>query len=227
MYFNFTGLHSVFREAIQNHEPTIAFPLVNGRGRFLFLIFIPTDSEGKIKWGAFELFIILSQTQAILSFDLMGQHFHQGDFKIRLTERDLAAIRAELGLDGMGDGGPPFEFERFLAELNTAIPSSLPLERKIEAIQSEDRLVKAHCGKFVDNALKVYLVGPRRLKLPKKPREETLRKLYTLRADARTIASLVRNLKRLNWTVSWTEKPNGTEGNLEDLWLKTVAELRI
>jgi hypothetical protein len=41
--FNFTGLHSVFKEAIARHEPTVAFPLSNGVGRFLFLIFIPTD----------------------------------------------------------------------------------------------------------------------------------------------------------------------------------------
>lgn len=226
MYFNFTGLHSVFKEAVKNQEPTVAFPLTNGRGRFLFLIFIPTDSDGKIKWSALELFIILSGTQAILSFDLMGNHFHHGDFKIKLSERDIAAIRAELGLDVAIQGGPAFELERFLVELNSSIPSSLPLEQKIEAIQSERRLVGEHCGKFTENALKVHLIGPRKIVLPRTPREETLRKLYSLKAEAKTIASLVRNLKKLNWTVSWTEKPIDTQGNFEKLWLKTVTELR-
>lgn len=227
MYFNFTGLHPVFCEAIRRHEPTVAFPLANGRGRFLFLIFIPTDSEGKIKWSALELFIILSRTQAILKFDLMGQHYHQGDFKIRLTSADIAAIRAELGLDGATSNGPAFELAQFLSVLNAAIPSTLPLEQKIQAIQSDAAMVKAHCGKFVDSALKIHLLGPRKLELPKKPREETLRKLYTLNAAPKTIASLVRNLKALNWTVSWTDKVSSdADEDFEQLWLKTTTALK-
>jgi len=201
--------------------------LANGRGRFLFLIFIPTDAEGKIKWSALELFIILSRTQAILRFDLMGQHYHQGDFKIKLTPPDITAIRTELDLTGEPCEGPAFELENFLADLNAAIPLSLSLENKIQAIQSEVDLVKVHCGKFVDNSLKIHLLGPLKLKLPKKPREETLRKLYTLNAEPRTIASLVKNLKALNWTVSWTEtKPSDAESNFEKLWLKTTTALK-
>lgn len=227
MYFNFIGLHSVFCEAIRRHEPTVAFPLTNGRGRFLFLIFIPTDSDGKIKWSALELYLILSRTQAILRFDLKGQHYHQGDFRIKLTGSDIAAIREELGLGGVHGGGEEFDLERFLTSLNDAIPLTLPLEEKIAAIQSEDGLVKANCSKFLDNALKVHLIGPRKLERPKKPREETLRKLYSLSAEPKTIASLVRNLKALNWTVSWTEsKPLDAEGSFEKLWLKMTAALK-
>jgi hypothetical protein len=227
MYFNFTGLHPVFCEAIRRHEPTVAFPLANGRGRFLFLIFISTDSAGEIRWSALELFIILSRTQAILKFDLMGQHYHQGDFKIRLTSTDIAAIRAELALDDATPDGPAFELARLLSALNAAIPSSLPLEQKIHAMQSEATMVKAHCGKFVDSTLKVHLIGPRKLEFPKKPREETLRKLYTLNAAPKTIASLVRNLKALNWTVSWTDKvPCDADENFQQLWLKTMSALK-
>jgi hypothetical protein len=227
MYFNFTGLHPVFCEAIKRHEPTVAFPLANGRGRFLFLIFIPTDSDGKIKWSALELFVILSRTQAILKFDLMGQHYHQGDFRIRLSNDDVTAIRAELGLEEAALDGQAFDLARFLQVLNAAIPASLPLAQKIKAIQSEATMVKAHCGKFVDSALKVHLLGPRKLEHPKKPREETLRKLYALTASPDTIASLVKNLKALNWTVSWTEKaPVNVEGGFEKLWLKTIAALK-
>lgn len=226
-YFNFTGLHSVFKEAIQRHEPTVAFPLTNGRGRFTFLIFIPTDSKGDIKWSAIELFIILGRTQGILNFDLKGNHYHHGEFKIALTDADVAAIRTELGLnDGAVHEGPAFVLENFLANLNAAIPLTLPLEEKVAAIQAHQDLVQAHCGSYVDDALKIYLLGPRPLKAPRKPREETLRKLYSLKATPKTIASLVRNLKALNWTVSWTAtKPTDADGRFENLWLKTVAAL--
>lgn len=224
MNFNFTGLHPVFREAIIRREPTIAFPMKNGLGRFLFLLFIPTDTNGDIKWGALELFIILSRTQAILIFDVKGQHYHQGDFKVWLTPSDVAAIRNELGLDDGDHGGRAFDPGRFLTELNAAMPQSLQLAQKIHAIQSETGLVRTHCGKFVDQALKIHLLDPRKLTHPKKPREETLRKLYALNAEPRTIARLVEHLKILNWTVSWTDKaPSTADDSFEKLWLKTVA----
>lgn len=226
-HFNFTGLHSVFKEAIQRHEPTVAFPLTNGRGRFLFLIFIPTDSKGDIKWSAIELFVILGRTQGILSFDLKGRHYHHGEFKIQLTDEDAKAIRAELGLDdGAIHDGPAFVLEDFLAALNAAIPLTVPLEEKVAAIQEHQGLVQAHCGNYVEDALKIYLLGPKPLTKPRKPREETLRKLYSLKAAPKSIASLVRNLKALNWTVSWTAtEPTDADDRFEKLWLKTVAAL--
>lgn len=227
-HFNFTGLHSVFKEAILRHEPTVAFPLVNGRGRFLFLIFISTDSKGDIKWSAIELFIILGRTQGILSFDLKGQHYHHGEFKIQLTEADVTAIRAELGLDDDAiHEGHAFVLDNFLADLNAAIPLTLSLEEKVAAIQEHQDLVQTYCGRYVDDTLKIYLLGPRPLTKPRKPREETLRKLYSLRASPKTIASLVRNLKALNWTVSWTNtRPADANTRFENLWLKTVAALK-
>ena len=227
-HFNFTGLHSVFKEAIRRHEPTVAFPLVNGRGRFLFLMFIPTDSKGAIKWSALELFIILSRTQGILRFDLKGNHYHDGAFQLKLTNEDVAAIRAELGLaDGVAHTGPAFVLSDFLADLNAAIPTSLPLEAKVAVIQENPDLVRAHCGSYVEDALKVYLLGPKPLANPRKPREETLRKLYSLKASPQAIAGLVRNLKSLNWTVSWTAtKPTDEGDRFEKLWLKTVTALK-
>lgn len=226
--FNFTGLHSVFREAIQRHEPSVAFTLVNGRGRFLFLIFIPTDSKGDIKWSAIELFIILGRTQGVLRFDLKGQHYHVGEFKIRMTEKDVEAIRTELGLDdGAIHHGTPFVIDAFLADLNAAMPLTVSLEDKVAGIQEQLTLVKTHCAKYVDDALKIHLLGPRPLNKPRKPREETLRKLYYLKADPKAIASLVRNLKALNWTVAWTDsEPSNAEAQFDRLWTSTATALR-
>lgn len=225
--FNFTGLHSVFKEAIARHEPTIAFPLINGLGRFLFLIFIPTDSKGDIKWSAIELFIFLGRSQGILNFDLKGRHYHHGEFKISLTEGDIKAIRVELGLDDGIHHGSIFVLRDFLESLNAAIPLTLPLEEKVAALQQHRDLIRTHCGNHVEDASKIYLLAPRPLSKPRKPREETLRKLYSLNAAPKTIASLVRNLKLLNWTVSWTAtQPSNSDGRFERLWLKTVAALR-
>ena len=112
MFFNFNRLHPLFVEAIQRHEPTIAFPLSNGQGRFVFLIFISTNKAGEIKWGDLELFIILGRTQQILSFDLKGNHYHTGDFKISITDQDEQAIRHELGIENATQGG--FSFSDFL-----------------------------------------------------------------------------------------------------------------
>ncbi len=149
----------MFKEALQRHEPTIAFAIDNGHGRFLFLLFIPTDTNGNIKWNALELFIILSRTQAILHSDLKGQHFHQGDFKVQLTEHDVAAIRAELGLD---DGAPhlgnAFDINRFLQDLNAAIPLTLPLEEKVAAMREQPDLIRTYCKKHIADALKIYLM---------------------------------------------------------------------
>lgn len=225
MQFNFTGLHSVFLEAIHRREATIAFPLANGPGRFLFLIFIPTNKDGKIIWPELQLFIILARTQAILNFDLKGLHLRDGDFKIWVTQADIAAIRTELGLNEATREGEAFDIQRFLSDLNDAIPLTLPLEEKIAALQSEETLVRTHCSKFVDKALKVHLLGPKRLESHRKPREETLRKLYSLKATPMATANLVRNLKALNWTVSWTDK-KPTDGRFEKLWMETVTALR-
>ncbi|MFD1555199.1 hypothetical protein ACFSHT_06075 [Paraburkholderia silviterrae] len=203
MDFNFKGLHPAFLEAVNRHEPSIAFALAEGKGKFVFLLFMATDSAGRIVWGALEMFILLANTQKMLRFKLLGNHKIAGDFKVRLTEGDKQAIRAELGLGGAA-GGPAFVLLDFLSKLNGMIPASIPLEAKVAVIKGESKAINAHCKSYLDDATKVYLLAARPLPNGKRPREETLRKLYMLDAEPSAIAALIRNLKMIRWTTYWT-----------------------
>lgn len=208
--FNFKGLHPAFLEAVNRHEQSIAFALTEGKGKFVFLLFMTTDSVGRIVWGALELFILLAGTQKMLRFKLLGNHKNAGDFKVRLTEGDEQAIRAELGL-GQSMGGPAFVLLDFLHKLDGMIPTSIPLEEKVTVIKDGGTAIEAHCQTYLEDASKVYLLGVKRLPDGWRPREETLRKLYMLDAEPAAIAALIRNLKRIRWTTSWTATKPATD----------------
>ncbi|RKP48278.1 hypothetical protein [Trinickia fusca] len=203
--FNFTGLHPAFLEAVQRHEPSIAFTLIDGLGKFTFLLFLRTDSAGKIVWGELELFILLARTQGVIRRKLYGHHRAAGDFTAYLTNDNEKAIRAELGLGESATGAAAFVLHDFLAKLNEMIPASISLEAKMAVIKEHRTVIQTHCADYIDNASKVYLlrVGP--LEAGKKPREETLRKLYMLAAPREDVAALIRNLKQIRWTTFWTE----------------------
>lgn len=207
--FNFRGLHPALVEAADRHEPSIAFTLMEGRGKFTFLLFLRTDSTGKIAWSKLELFIVLGTTQQMLRFPLYGGHLSNGDFKVWFDPDHEAAIRAELGLNH-AKGGPAFVLHNFLAKLNVMIPASIPLEVKIEAIRGEQALIESCCKDYVEDAKKIHLLGVRKLQFGHMPREETLRKLYMLKAKKEDVAALIKNLKAIRWTVCWTkEEPTG------------------
>ena len=217
--FNFTGLHSVFKEAIDRHELTIAFPLANGRGRFGFFIFIPTKENGHIKWAKLELFLVLGRTQGVRQLPLYGNHYHGGDFQVYLKPADLTAIYNELGLGEADPVGVTFNMEIFLAALNSAIPLTLPLAAKVATLKNNINVLRPIMPKHLDDATKVYLLGKRKLTLPYKPREETLRKLCYLKAEPETIAALIDRLKERNWTLRWTaEKPDEDGSAFDVLW---------
>lgn len=201
--FNFDGLHPVVVEAVKRHEPSVAFALTDGPGKFVFLLFLVTDSKGGIVWPGLELFILLGRTQRMLRLKLFGNHFRKGDFKVWLDADKERAIRKELGLEEAGSG-PAFVLKDFLAKLNGMIPTTLPLAAKIEAIQRERPAIEAHCKDYLDEASKVYLLGVKTLPEGSNPREETLRKLYMLDVDPADIAALIGHLKRIRWTVCWT-----------------------
>jgi hypothetical protein len=223
--FNFTGLHPVFSEAVKRQELSIAFPLIEGNGRFVFLIFLETTEDGDILWNDLMLFIFLSRTQTMLDFKLLGNHLKAGDFKIRLTTGDEEAIRRELDLRPSG-GGPAFVLTNFLQKLNASIPASLSLEDKVTTLQQENKAIHSHCAKYMeDPTQKIYLLGTSTLPFPKKPREETLRKLYTLKARPSAIATLIEHLKRLRWTVCWTAtEPKGDR--FEEVFGKVAARMK-
>ncbi|WCM19918.1 hypothetical protein NDK50_00055 [Paraburkholderia bryophila] len=203
--FNFTGLHPAFLEAVQRHEPSIAFTLTDGIGKFTFLLFMKTDSAGKIVWGQQELFILLARTQGMIRRGLYGNHRAGGDFTVYLTDEHENAIRAELGL-GKSATGNAFVLRDFLAKLNGLIPTSIPLEAKTAVIREHRVAIKAHCADYIDKAARVYLLRAGPLADGKRPREETLRKLYMLDASREDVAALIRNLKQIRWTTFWTDK---------------------
>lgn len=203
--FNFDGLHPVFVEAVRKHEPSIAFALQEGPGRFVFLLFLATNSKGDIAWGKLELFILLGRTQRMLRFDLFGNHFKQGDFRVWLNDYDEQAIRDELGITDSASG-PGFVLKNFLTKLNGMIPATLPLSAKIDTIKGDRAAIDAHCRDYIEEASKVYLLGVKRLPKGSRPREETLRKLYMLDVATADISALIGHLKRIRWTVCWTDK---------------------
>lgn len=206
--FNFKGLHPVFIEAIDRHEPSIAFSLTEGIGKFVFLVFLKTKSSGGIAWGNLELFILLARTQRMLCLKLYGNHKNGGNFEVWMSDADEGAIKDELGLHN-ADQGPAFVLATFLAKLDVMIPASISLETKIETLQHHKDSVSLHCRAHIDASSRVYLfkVGP--LPPGHHPREETLRKLYMLDAPKDHIAQLIRNLKSICWTTYWTAtRPN-------------------
>lgn len=219
--FNFKGLHSVFIEAIDRHEPSIAFSLTEGIGKFVFLIFIKTNLSGSIVWGELELFVLLARTQRMLCLKLYGNHKVGGNFEVWMNDADKDAIKDELGLRGATQG-PAFSLTAFLTKLDSMIPSSIPLETKIETLQSHRNLVSLHCGAHVDASSKIYLfkVGP--LPTGYRPREETLRKLYMLDAPTHHIAQLIENLKSIRWTTYWTATKPDTD-RFSEIFAKVAA----
>jgi hypothetical protein len=208
--FNFTGLHPAFLEAVTRHEPSIAFTLEEGVGRFVFLLFLRTDSKGKIVWGKQELFIWLARTQRMIRKDLWGNHKQAGNFIVYLGDCDARKIRNELGI-GEFTTGPAFVLRDFLAKLNGMIPASIPLENKVAVIQEQREHILTHCAEYIEEADKVYLLRVGRLPPNRQPREETLRKLYMLDVPREDIAALIRHLKSVCWTAFWTATPPETD----------------
>lgn len=208
--FNFTGLHPAFLEAVKRHEPSIAFTLTDGVGKFAFLLFMKTDSSGKIVWGQLELFILLARSQRMIRCKLLGNHKNAGDFKVRLTDDDEQKVREELGL-GESTAGPAFVLRDLLAKLNSIIPASIPLEMKIAVVREHRVNIRTHCPEYFDDASKVYLLRAGPLAAGKRPREETLRKLYMLDVPREDIAALIRNLKGIRWTTYWTASVPATD----------------
>lgn len=44
--FNFGRLHAIYSAAWTKNEPTIAFEVIQGRGRFVFMIFFSPEDKG-------------------------------------------------------------------------------------------------------------------------------------------------------------------------------------
>ena len=205
--FNFSKLAPLYSEAIKRNEPTLAFGVNNGVGRFVFMMFFAQeDGEDKEEYKD-KLFVLLVRTRVMIQLKVYGSH-KGGDFLIYLTAKHESLIRDELGAHG---GNHPFELNRFLEEIHDGFPPTLPLERKIETLRDHKELIEQEpqLRKIVDEASKIYLIGPKRLPEGQHAREKTLRKLYFCmrNTSAQTIAIFINALKNKGYTVAWTDEP--------------------
>lgn len=197
--FNLSGLEEIYKESLRRSEPTLAFEIVHGRGRFVFMMFFSKeDKESKDR-----LFVQLRNTQVFLELKAYGSH-RNGDFFIYFKDRDKQAIINELMLEG---GGPAFNFETFLEKLNQQIPRRLPLQSKIDKIREVWPQVGPMLINTIDEADRTNLIGIKNLPEGHKPRDKTLRKLYIhTDGSAEVISNLIEALKKANFTLAWTNR---------------------
>lgn len=190
------GLFGLWSEARRRNEPTVAFELVNGRGRFLFMMFFDEeDPETKDK-----LLLFLQNSRSMLNLKLYGAH-ERGQFLLYLRDSQVDQIRRELELtDSLG---PVFDLTRFIGALNQAMPKSLPLASKIQVLQENRSVLEPHMPDLVDEFLKTELIGPMQLDSSKRPREKTLRKLYLYGGSPLVVAKKIEELKKQNCTLRW------------------------
>jgi len=198
-----SNLKSIFNESIERNEPTLAFEVTNGRGRFLFLMFFDSEDDSTKD----ELFIYMRNTNRMVRLKMYGNH-RSGQFDVFINEYIENWFKQELQL-GKQDPENPFIFERFFESLNLGIPIELTLEEKIETLRDSWNEVSDELpNEIIDENDKIFLIGPRTLPKEKKPREKTLRKLYVfVEANPRDVTRLIGHLKRLNKTVAWTNDP--------------------
>lgn len=132
MPFNFTGLRNIYRNAIENEEPTLVFEIRDGIGRFVFMMFFSEDDASYDR-----LYILLRRTAALLELKMYGSH-RAGDFNVYFSQDDERAIRNELNLQG---GVNPFYLDEFLVGLNGQIPDELALRRSVETLRANREVV--------------------------------------------------------------------------------------
>lgn len=214
--FNFAGLNNIYVDALRNDRKTIVFEVPNGIGRFVFMMFFSIEDESKD-----QLFLYLARTNQLLSLKMYGRHSHyepeKNEFNVYITQQHENQIRKELGIEG--DGQNEFGLARFLGALNAGIPAVLPLER-LQASCQEHAAAFGHpeLRRVVDDAEKIYLIGPKSLPAGNKPREKTLRKLYwCVNADARDVELFIAALKRVNKTLAWTGNDAYANSNIRQM----------
>jgi len=197
---NLSNLIHIYTESIEREEPTLAFEIANGRGRFLFLMFFDNEDASTKD----ELFIFMKNTRNMEPVKMYGNH-ENGQFWIYKTKRLEQSIKNELQLNSESPK-TSFVFEQFFADLNSSIPIKLSLENKINTLRNEWSLIRNHLPKdIIDEHLKIYLIGVVKLPSNKKPREKTLRKLYLYKESSPSdVKKLIDNLKKMNMTLAWT-----------------------
>lgn len=195
--YSMNGFFGVWAEALKRDEPTVAFELANGRGRFLFMMFFdPEDERTNDK-----LLLFLQNTRYMLRLKLYGAH-HRGEFQLYLEDWQIARVKRELQLDGAD--GSPFDIVRFIDVLNANIPQSIPLAAKIQLLRENRPAFQDDLVDILDFYDRTELIGEMRLSQERKPKERTLRKLYLYSTQSpKEVAAYIEDLKRRNCTLSW------------------------
>jgi hypothetical protein len=162
-----------------------------------------------------KLFIYLRNTKVLLNFALYGS-YTRGGTHAYLKPDQVCAMIAELQLADAP--GVPFDFERFLQDLNALIPPSISLEVTVDAFRRVWPEARDQLREVVDDNLKTTLVGIRRLPPGQSPREKTLRKLYVnTNGQSAEIGSLIRSLKAARVTLAWSADPNAVSRSFADI----------
>lgn len=199
--FNFSQLKDIYFDALKSEDKTLIFESHIGKGRFLFMMFLSKeDRESRDK-----LFIYLRNINRILSLIMYGSH-KQGVFNVYIKDDTKKMLIEELQLTPSGES---FDFENFLYQLNNSIPTSMPMEVKINKLRQNCDTIRSL--NVIDEADKTVLIGERKL-TKGKPQDKTLRKLYMYTdGDPQDIALLIELLKKANMTVAWTSSSKSAD----------------
>ena len=189
--FNFTQLKNVYMEALSSYDKSVEFDIRIGRGRFLFLMFLSEDDEKD------SLFLYMRNTAIMRKLKMYGSH-RNGDYIVYISDEVQERMTAELQLQ---NGNETFVFERFLNEINNAIPQEISMAQKVETLRNNRNIIRT-VG--IDEIEKTVLIGTKVLSKGK-PQDRTLRKLYMYTEESETvITEFIKNLKKANMTVAWT-----------------------
>ena len=189
--FNFTQLKNVYMEALSSYDKSVVFDIRIGRGRFLFLMFLSEDDEKD------SLFLYMRNTAIMRKLKMYGSH-RNGDYIVYISDDVQERMTAELQLQ---NGNETFVFERFLNEINNAIPQEISMAQKVETLRNNRNIIRT-VG--IDEIEKTVLIGTKVLSKGK-PQDRTLRKLYMYTEESETvITEFIKNLKKANMTVAWT-----------------------
>lgn len=143
------------------------------------------------------LFVYMRNTMVMRKLKMYGSH-RNGDFKVYISDEVQMRMKAELQLK---KGNATFDFERFLNEVNNAIPQEITMSQKVKTLRDNRNIIRT-VG--IDEIEKTVLIGTKVLSKGK-PQDRTLRKLYMYTEESETvITEFIKNLKKANMTVAWT-----------------------
>lgn len=198
--YNLTGIHDIFWSAYKSNDEILAFEIVNGRGRFVFMCFFDTSKAKKKMKDT--VYIYMTNTRHIISKVMYGSHRY-GDYKIYLDRDERQMFRDELQIE-QAQGGREFDFDRFFNDLNAAIPATLPIETKTQVIRTYWYRVSDHVREEIPFYERSVLIGPKKI-TNGQPRYRTLSKLYMFTdGTPETVGKLIHELVKRGITLSWT-----------------------